>query len=196
MILVDGITEHATSLRYKRWSHMVSTVNADELHMFAARIGLKRGWFQSSASFDHYDVTPPKRAAALQLGAHAVDARILLFANYDYVARRPGVEIPQPYRDQITALKRKATSMDAPEHDLGHGIVIRWDADGHGFIWRHPGCRAWSTLRFQPDPASTGHRLVRGGPTDVGSLTIAGSLLCPGGCGAHGEIIDGRWRPA
>lgn len=83
---------------------------------------------------------------------------------------------------------------DPWDHDLGDGVIIRWDADGHGFSWRHPACRAWSTLRFSPDPASTGHRLIRGGKDDVSALTIAGSLLCPGGCGTHGVIEDGRWR--
>lgn len=80
------------------------------------------------------------------------------------------------------------------EHDLGEGIVICWDDDGRGFIWRHPECRAWSLLRFKPDLASTGHVLVRGGIDDTASLTIAGSLLCPGGCGKHGVIENGRWR--
>ena len=45
MILVDGITEHAApGLRYKRWSHLVSDVDAEELHAFAARLCLKRSW--------------------------------------------------------------------------------------------------------------------------------------------------------
>lgn len=85
------------------------------------------------------------------------------------------------------------TATDSSEHDLG-GIVIRWDEDGQGFAWRHPACRAWATLRFWPDPASTGHRLTRGGPKDVDKLTVVGSLLCPMGCGTHGAIEDGRWR--
>jgi hypothetical protein len=84
--------------------------------------------------------------------------------------------------------------LDPGEHDLGGGVVIRWDADGRGFAWRHPACRAWATLRFQPDPASTGHQLVRGGPDDTARLTVGGSLLCPMGCGMHGVIEDGRWR--
>ena len=83
---------------------------------------------------------------------------------------------------------------DPGDHDLGSGVVIHWDADGRGFAWRHPACRAWATLRFQPDPASTGHQLVRGGPDDTTRLTIVGSLLCPMGCGTHGVIEDGRWR--
>jgi len=83
---------------------------------------------------------------------------------------------------------------DLCEHDLGGGVVIRWDSDGRGIAWTHPACRAWATLRFTPDPSSTGHALVRGSPTETDRLTIGGSLLCPMGCGMHGVIEDGRWR--
>lgn len=72
--------------------------------------------------------------------------------------------------------------------DIGHGVTIRW-IDG-GINWKHPRCRAWSYLYFAPDPRSTGHVLVAREP-----LTITGSLLCPGGCGTHGHITDGRWKP-
>lgn len=87
MILVDPVRTYPTKLRHKEWSHMVSTVSADELHAFAARLGLKRAWFQSG-SFDHYDITPSKRARALELGAREVSARALLYCNYDYARRR------------------------------------------------------------------------------------------------------------
>jgi hypothetical protein len=76
------------------------------------------------------------------------------------------------------------------ELDLGHGVIVRLDDDRGGLIWKHPACRAWATLRFQPDPQSTGHRLIALEP-----LTIVGSLLCPMGCGTHGTVEEGRWKP-
>lgn len=79
-------------------------------------------------------------------------------------------------------------------HHLGLGVFLRWDADGRGFIWHHPACRPWATLRLKPDPQSTGHELVAGGPEDMEHLTIQGSLLCPMGCGLHGVIEGGRWK--
>lgn len=90
MILVDGITEHQTTLRYKHWSHMVSDFGEDELHEMAQKLGLKREWFQSrpKASAAHYDITPPKRALAIMLGAVEVTSRELVLRNYDGSYRR------------------------------------------------------------------------------------------------------------
>lgn len=84
------------------------------------------------------------------------------------------------------------TTALAVEHDIGGGVTIRLDADGGGLIWRHPPCRAWMTLRYRPDPTSTGHQIVEQWP----NLTIDGSLLCPAGCGRHGYIRNGRWVAA
>jgi hypothetical protein len=89
-ILVDDLRDYETPLRYKTWCHMVSTVGADELHAFAARLGLKRAWSQERprASAHHYDLVPSKRALALRLGAVAVPARELACRNYDGLRRR------------------------------------------------------------------------------------------------------------
>lgn len=45
----------------------------DELHEMAAKIGLKRAWFQDKRSGKHYDLVPSKRAAAVALGAVELD---------------------------------------------------------------------------------------------------------------------------
>lgn len=59
------------------WCHMmVDTPGPEglsELHAFAAKIGLKRSWFQSkNARSPHYDLTPAKRSAAIAFGAQPV----------------------------------------------------------------------------------------------------------------------------
>lgn len=55
-----------------RWCHLFADEpDAAELHTLAARIGLKRAWFQG----DHYDLTPGRRAAAVRAGALEVDRR-------------------------------------------------------------------------------------------------------------------------
>jgi hypothetical protein len=51
------------------------SVELDELHVLAARIGLKRRWFQAHRIAPHYDLTPTKRAAAIAAGAIEVDRR-------------------------------------------------------------------------------------------------------------------------
>jgi hypothetical protein len=46
--------------------------SAEELHAFAASIGLRRAWFQARPGRpdrDHYDLTRSKRAEALRAGA-------------------------------------------------------------------------------------------------------------------------------
>ncbi len=90
MILVDDLRLHATSLRCKTWCHMVSTKDEAELHEFAARIGLARAWAQlrPRASAAHYDLTPPRRARALALGAVAVSSRELVVRNFDGLRAR------------------------------------------------------------------------------------------------------------
>lgn len=54
--------------RGKIWCHLVADT-LDELHAFAASLGLKRSWFQGHASYPHYDVTMSMRERALERGA-------------------------------------------------------------------------------------------------------------------------------
>lgn len=61
-----------------RWSHMFVHPDDDiaELHELAARIGMKRSWFQAKGwPRDHYDVTDFKRADAIRAGAVPVTWR-------------------------------------------------------------------------------------------------------------------------
>jgi hypothetical protein len=66
-----------------RWSHLTAD-DRDELHRFAGRLGLARGWFQTCKRSPscrpaqrcvhwHYDVTDSKRAAAIAAGAQPID---------------------------------------------------------------------------------------------------------------------------
>lgn len=60
--------------RGRRWAHLVSDRDYEELHVFASRLGLELEWFQG----DHYDVPSHVRERAIVLGAEAVDARVLV----------------------------------------------------------------------------------------------------------------------
>ena len=58
--------------------HLVSDTNFDELHSFAAGIGLKREWFQDKR-LPHYDLTTNrKRVQALYAGAKLCSTRDII----------------------------------------------------------------------------------------------------------------------
>ena len=71
MILVD---QAIWPWRGRRWAHLVSDESYDELHEFAALLGIERRAFQG----DHYDVPDEYRTRAIELGAPPVDARVLV----------------------------------------------------------------------------------------------------------------------
>ena len=60
--------------RGRKWCHMVSDDNLDELHEVAQSIGIPRRGFQG----DHYDVPEDWRATAIAAGAVVVESRELV----------------------------------------------------------------------------------------------------------------------
>jgi len=48
--------------------HMIADT-PDELHAMAERIGMRRTWYQTRASFPHYDVAKGRREATIEAGA-------------------------------------------------------------------------------------------------------------------------------
>ncbi|MGH9094960.1 MAG: DUF4031 domain-containing protein [Acidimicrobiales bacterium] len=71
MILVD---QPRWRWQGRYWSHLVSDRSYEELHRFAADLGIPRPAFQG----DHYDLPSDYRSQALELGAHPVDSRELV----------------------------------------------------------------------------------------------------------------------
>lgn len=71
MILID---EARWWHRGRKWCHLVSDHDLDELHEFAAANGIPRRGFQG----DHYDVPEEYRDALIAAGASAVESRELL----------------------------------------------------------------------------------------------------------------------
>lgn len=79
MIYVDDLLPWGKIVKYQNaqasfvgkrhnhmWCHMFADkADCEELHEFAAKLGLKRSWFQGN----HYDLVPSKRELALKLGA-------------------------------------------------------------------------------------------------------------------------------
>src|SRR5215207_7512823 len=58
----------------RRWCHLVSDASAEELHAFAAGLGIPRGAYQG----DHYDLPEDQRPRAVELGASEVGSRELV----------------------------------------------------------------------------------------------------------------------
>ena len=74
-VLVDPLREYPdTGLPFRSWSHLVSDESFEELHAFAAELGIPRRFFQG----DHYDLPAHLRSRALELGAEPVTTRSLL----------------------------------------------------------------------------------------------------------------------
>jgi len=60
--------------RGRRWCHLVSDSSLDELHDFAAGLGIPRRAFQG----DHYDIPEELRPDAVVFGAAEVESRELV----------------------------------------------------------------------------------------------------------------------
>ncbi|TKR29466.1 DUF4031 domain-containing protein [Luteimonas gilva] len=65
------VDDAVTLWRDRRWAHLMADT-LDELHAFAARLGLPRRAFQDKTSGAHYDVDEALREQALRLGAVAI----------------------------------------------------------------------------------------------------------------------------
>jgi len=77
MIMVDQIIKWPSARPPfdKGSCHLTTDGDLEELHAFAARIGLRRAWFQEHPKMPHYDLTPSRRVLALYEGAVFVEAR-------------------------------------------------------------------------------------------------------------------------
>ena len=71
MVFVDELTARpkAPIACFRPGSCHMTADTLEELHAMAAKIGLRRDWFQAKSSAPHYDLTASKRARALEAGA-------------------------------------------------------------------------------------------------------------------------------
>ena len=69
------VDDAVTLWRGQRWAHLMADT-LDELHAFAARLGLPRRAFQNKTSGAHYDVPAPMREQAIALGAVAISRHV------------------------------------------------------------------------------------------------------------------------
>lgn len=95
MIMVDEIRlwPNARPPFTRGSCHLTTNGPIAELHAFAARIGLRREWFQPHPIAPHYDLTRRRRAAALAAGAVFVPIRVQLRARRGPKSPSDGVPI-------------------------------------------------------------------------------------------------------
>jgi hypothetical protein len=67
------------------WGHLVSDTSLEELHAFAAAVGLSQRGFDR----DHYDIPAERYQAAVGLGARPVSSREIVAALHRAGLRRP-----------------------------------------------------------------------------------------------------------
>lgn len=67
------------------WAHLISDVSFDELHAFAARLGLPARAFER----DHYDIPADQVPVAISLGAEHVRSREIVERLRGAGLRRP-----------------------------------------------------------------------------------------------------------
>lgn len=182
---IPAEVRNGSRIHRSRWSHLTADTQ-DELHEFAARLGLRREWFQPGRPIDgqpspfwHYDVTSPKRAQALALGAISMPAREL--ASY---CRARADQPTQPRgdrghsRDEDASARRRAAPANPCPHcgtaELTHGRQV---------------CQACGLLRsLRPAPKRAWPDLSHGNP---GHMCVLPRQQAEGDAGAEPRIEAG-----
>ena len=91
-VLVDPLRRYDhIRLSIKDWCHMAVDGSFEELHAFAAQLGIPRHRFQG----DHYDLPPHLRELAVEFGAEEVSRR-------DFTVRMSG-----PRGDRVRARQQR-----------------------------------------------------------------------------------------
>jgi hypothetical protein len=108
-ILVDEPLWH---WRGRRWSHLVSDTSLDELHAFAARLGIPRRGFQG----DHYDVPEELHTDVVAAGAQHVSSRELLDR-----LRAAGLRLSPAQRRAFRSAREQHSPAGTPQRDRHEG---------------------------------------------------------------------------
>jgi hypothetical protein len=87
VVYVDGLSSW---WKGRLWCHMFAD-SLKELHEFAAKLNLRRDWFQPDLRLPHYDITETRRKKAVSLGAIEVDRHFVyrrIVANRNRARRK------------------------------------------------------------------------------------------------------------
>ena len=70
LVYVDSLRQYPSG----HWCHMTAD-HIEELHQFAAKLGIPRRGFQNKGYKWHYDLDPLRRSRAIQRGAQQITSR-------------------------------------------------------------------------------------------------------------------------
>ncbi len=130
------------------WSHLVSDTSLEELHAFAARLGIPARGFEG----DHYDVPEVRYAAVVAAGARPTDAKDLVRRlrasglrmqkrrGEKGLARVRGVGLPGGATADIDLI---ASDRPAPEPRVFGAMVFLHDAHGDLVVVHTVARRQW-----------------------------------------------------
>lgn len=72
----DKQAQRAGRRHNQMWSHLWCNPGDEEtLHALAAKVGMRRAWFQAKPGFPHYDLVPTRREKAVEAGAVETDLK-------------------------------------------------------------------------------------------------------------------------
>ena len=155
------------------WSHLVSDVSYDELHDFAARLGIPRRGFD----LDHYDVPASLYEPAVSLGATAVDARDVV-----HLLRESGLRVraldrqgerPRRRRQYLeTEWAALAGTSGAPQTP---GALAQWELAGRDLLarWNEAHRRYHDERHLEDVLLSLNQLATRGEHIDAATLLAA-----------------------
>jgi hypothetical protein len=164
-----------------RWSHLFADTQA-ELHAFAAKLGLRRSYFQpgrprgdgSPSPHWHYDLTAGKRQQAIRLGAQPVTSR----ESIEIIAAREARAERARVADQAShaaGLAYRAGEFAKASRWLN---VARAADPSRARLWAERAARVHAAARDQAAKVA--------GPTDERPLDeIVAARLQAAGIGAH-----------
>jgi hypothetical protein len=104
MVYVDELFSVTPTRRWpwQKACHMTAD-RFDELHSFAAKLGLKHSYFQAG-SMPHYDLTPGKRAQAVALGAAEITAEEAVARMRAFRAQKLNGQPTVPYGREMSGV--------------------------------------------------------------------------------------------
>lgn len=198
------------------WSHVISDTSLEELHAFAARVGIPSRSFEG----DHYDVPAERHAEVVAAGATLVEGRELvrkLHASGLRFRKRKGewpiARVPDglPAVGSPHVLDVVASPHEPPE-TAGAAVVLVGEPDGKIVLVRSVAREAWTPPGGKRDPGEglrqgavrevveeTGLRLAEQALVPVGyeRITVrAGTEIAPWDAGDNHIAVYGTWLTA